>query len=247
MSFGTPTKLGFSDRIPREFGVPAGVLTPPVELGPARQFNGTTDYLMASAAAATDEPFTLATWFKVISMVNNGYALSLCVPGASQRSGLIVATSNKHLQGIAQNGGSYTLLDIAVDVNDGEWHHGVFVCASDSDRRLYLDGGNKVTSTTSVSIPSATRTLIGAVYQGASIVFRFPGIVCESAIWNIALSDSEVAQIATRGTKPSDVQAGSLVGYWPVKGDSPEVNEGTVGSSVDMTVNGTTIVNDRPF
>ena len=42
--------------------------------------------------------------------------------------------------------------------------------------------------------------------------------VTEAAIWNVALSDAEVARLAQPGVLPTDIHPASLVWYPPVWG-----------------------------
>lgn len=75
------------------------------------------------------------------------------------------------------------------------WHHACAVFASDTDRRVFLDGGHKGTDSSAVSYPSgSTITTIGArEYYNLGKTLYLSGKLGYAFIWNRALSDAEIA------------------------------------------------------
>lgn len=103
------------------------------------------------------------------------------------------------------------------------WAHACAVFASSTDRRAFLNGGNKGTNATSRTPSSPTVIRIGA-YCYLSGTKWGDAAVAEAGIWNVALGDDEVAMLAL-GVRPTMVRPQSLVAYWPLIGRcSPEVD-----------------------
>ncbi len=64
----------------------------------------------------------------------------------------------------------------------------------------------------------------------------FDGRIAEVAIWNLALTDTEIGYLAD-GASPLTIQAANLKGYWPIYGlASPEPDRS--GSGNNATING---------
>ena len=108
-------------------------------------------------------------------------------------------------------------------VNTGTWYHACGVFTSDTSRDAFLNGGEKGSDTGSRSPSSPDQFRIGArSYQAAANYFD--GSIAEAGIWNVALSDEEVAQLGL-GYSPLMIRPSALVGYWPMLGNnSPELD-----------------------
>jgi len=116
------------------------------------------------------------------------------------------------------------------------WNHACAVEASATDRRVYLNGAGKGTNTTSKVPAGIDRTTLTADNDTAQ-GFPFAGSVAHVAIWNVALSDAEVNALA-KGAHPYTIKRGALTHYWPIRGDSPEID--LVGGA-NLTVSGTPV------
>ena len=120
---------------------------------------------------------------------------------------------------------TYTITD------DGEWHHlvGVYDASITNKLTIYHDGASEATGT---SGPTALNA--GAVAGGGIGVFLgnswFPGLLDEAAVWDSALSASDVAAIYNDGTPVGLGTDGlnlSPVGWWRM-GD----NDGGTGTTI---------------
>ena len=92
-----------------------------------------------------------------------------------------------------------------------------------------FNGAAKGTDTTTTIARTLDRLLVGALISGALSANYWDGDVAEFAIYNAALSDAEVAQLAT-GLAATSVRGGNLVAYYPLLGTSspePDVMGGT--------------------
>lgn len=95
------------------------------------------------------------------------------------------------------------------------WQHGLAVFNSSSDRRVYIGGGSKGTNSTTKNATPIDQLMVGARDTPGSPADWFKGKLAHVAVWSIALSDADAALLAS-GRDPRSVQAGSLVGYWPL-------------------------------
>lgn len=196
----------------------------------ARTGWSTSNYLSASDAAATAPPLTMAAWGLVTGAVGTNMTimtLTTATGGSGQdlhalqldgsTSGRVRATSN-------DTGGAASAVATAAP-SANTWFHAAGVWSATNSRAAFLNGGNKGTNTTSKTVPSSNRTAIGV--NGIATpgqAFSSTGLLAEAAIWNAALTDAEIAVLAT-GVSPLAVRPGSLVAYWPLIGkNSPENN-----------------------
>jgi hypothetical protein len=106
------------------------------------------------------------------------------------------------------------------------WQHACGVWAADNDRRVYLNGGNKATNGTSSPGHTPNRTSLGR--NGDSTPSSYlSGRLAWAAIWNVALTDAEVAALAA-GARPPSIRPGNLVSFWSLGGfDTEETDGGT--------------------
>jgi hypothetical protein len=184
----------------------------------ARLFdNASNQYLGNSSAIVTDEPLTIAAFVycddltvnsqTVLSVANNGtfgaWYLTMSKFGAVPLQAFKYDDSNN--QGYA---------DTTTGMTVNTWHHACAVFTSDTSRAAFIDGGSKGTDSTNIADPSADRTGIACVYK-SSIAGYWSGRLAEVAVWNVALSDAEVAVLA-KGWCPLFIQPQNIVGYWPL-------------------------------
>ena len=100
------------------------------------------------------------------------------------------------------------------------WNHVAAVFASNSSRSPYLNGGSKDTSTVAQNTVTSDKIFIG---QGLGSGYT-SGRIADVAIWNAALTDTEIAILAL-GYSPLTIRPQSLVSYWPLIGrTSPEID-----------------------
>lgn len=125
-------------------------------------------------------------------------------------------------------------------VTAGTWHHICGVSVGNSDRSVFLDGGNEGTNTDSRSDPTVTETAIASRTSTADF---FDGAIDHVAIWNVDLTDGQIVELAT-GISPLLMRPDALVHYWRKMGrNSPELD---VVGGLDMTVNSATTATTSP-
>lgn len=202
--------------------------------------NGTTQYAYKdSTFSLTAAPLTFSFWAKIATAADAGTVL--CITDSVHDNDWFRANVNSAgTVGIDVNGSAFSGISTTATVTTGAWFHVVGVFASTTSRSIYLNGGNKRTDTT-LAIPTAlnlNRTALGVLAR-ASITGYFKGQVSDVAIYNVALSDAEVSQLATpiKGM-PLFIQSAALKVYLPCN----DVSDGSVPTTIiDLSGNGDTL------
>lgn len=174
------------------------------------------EYLSIDAVVKSDSyPYTLAAWAKTTNTANNQSVLwvgdkdttavyNILYLGGAETGDPVTAISRNTAGGLLFTTATYPT---------GEWCHVCAVFASTSDCRVYLNGGSRFQDTSNDNESTAyDRTAIGMA-RDSSPSHAFSGRIAFPAIWDIALSDEEVAALAG-GLYPTEVQGASLRAYW---------------------------------
>lgn len=148
-----------------------------------------SQYLYVDSNPVSAKPIALAAWSNSDSgSTDNQYILSGCIDGATTHFGAIsYNTSGGSPDGIRaiEFDGGYDYAQTTADWSASTWHSVVGIFASDTDRRGFIDGANKVTDTSSQGFNSLDKIVIGAVYTNA-YTFHFSGSIAECAIWDLS-------------------------------------------------------------
>ena len=143
-------------------------------------------------------------------------------------------TSGDPLYLEARAGGTSSYARTTTGYSINTWHHSCAVVASATDRRVFIDGGSKDTETVTRN-PTITTTAIGVNLHGGTAYNGMVGAMAEAAIWDVALTDAEVAIVAS-GISPLLMRPNDLVAYWPIIGrTSPEID---IFGGYDMSITG---------
>ncbi len=188
----------------------------------ARLFDGVDDYLENTPAPVTASPFTVAGWFRTSNMddlqdiwaVSNGGATNKAY--RCQANGPETTPVADTFRYNATSGpNSFT--DTTTGYSSNVWHHFAAVEASATDRRAFIDGGSKGTSDKDRTPAGIDTTRIGALST-----FLFDGDLAHIAVWNVVLSDAEIASLYGGRISPLRFRRDALISYWAVGGQSPE-------------------------
>lgn len=186
----------------------------------ARLWEENGEGLERAAALLTAVPMTLSAWVRPADTTSSKAVCGIGnLTGSNNNFGLFLTNAGKAEAYVSQNG-SFGEAITTASYSANTWHHLAGVFPANNSRSVYLDGGNKVTETTSITPAGVDRTSVGLQRQGGSgSQFYFLGRIAEVAVWSVALSDAEVAQLAA-GANPRTIQASSLVEYWPITGQA---------------------------
>lgn len=137
----------------------------------------------------------------------------------------------------AQAGGTEAAATASGTWTTNQWHHVAGVEASTTSRTAYLDGVAGTANTTSRSPSGSDRISIGKVAESAPAASEyFTGDIAEVGVWDVALTDAEIASLA-KGVTPPNIRPANLVFYAPLVGKhSPEPD--LVGG-LSLTLSGT--------
>lgn len=206
----------------------------------ARSFNGSAQYLSAASVPVSSKPLTIACWFNSSDITNNQTLVQLAATSGTHRYELLARGGvGGDPVTCLEIGGTTRLANTTTGYSASTWHHACAVFSTGTSRSVYIDGGSKATDTNSIiSDPaSIAQTVIG--YNLLIGVNSTTGRIAEVGIWNVALSDADVAALAT-GVSPLLVRGDALVGgsYWRLLGYSPEID---ICGGIDLTATGATV------
>ena len=182
----------------------------------AYAFNGTNQWMSTSTAPVTNIPFSMSARFKKTgTAVKNGLFLRYA---SNQLAGFYLG-SGQTVRGYFQGG---VIVDWSLGTyTTGQDTHVCITASSTTSRAGYLAGGSAVTNTTAVTLPNMTALHIGA-FDGAA---PFDGELSEIAIWNEALTQSEVDALA-KGAAAYLVRPHALRFYAPMIRDLTDIRGG---------------------
>jgi hypothetical protein len=219
----------------------------------ARHFvASSSQYLQRLGVPVSAAPLTLAIWAKPSAATPGVFAGTIC---NAATNGWFTAGCNGASPTPARayhyDNATAGIADSTVNLVANTWTHICAVFTSNTARAAYLNGAAKGTNATTMTTPALDRVMVGAGYFGGALFSPWDGDLAEFAIWNVALSDSEVAQLATGGTggiglAATLVRPGNLLAYFPILGtSSPEPD--TMGGAGLTLVNGPTSATHPPI
>ena len=182
-------------------------------------FDGTDDYATATLGSQVfDGDFAISFWFNAdtaptyTSLIQSG-------SNSSYNDGFrIYRYSNTTLAFWKGQGGYSNIFGDIGTTATGSWHH-IVVTRSGSTSTFYLNGSSIDTGTDSQSYTSTA-------FQMSFTTYPFDGLMDEVALWDSALSASNVTSIYNSGV-PNDISALSPVNWWRM-GD----NNGGTGTTI---------------
>jgi len=213
----------------------------------ARLFDdASNEYLEVGSVPDDAAPLTLACWFNCDDNSGNYYSLMgigdvaaanyfwLLLEGSptgQQVRAQIAAAS----AGVAETSTTWTL---------NTWEHAAAVFTSNVLRAAFLDGGGKGTNTTDLTPSGLDNTTIGTLHMSSAYYYYMSGSVADAAVWNVALTDADVAMLAL-GLCPLLIRPDALVAYWPLGGIYGRHDNDLLGG-YDMTAYNTPTWADHP-
>ena len=162
-------------------------------------FDGIDDFIRipdANSLTPTNQKLTIAAWFKIFETrgksimykgsKNNNREYSVGVSYASKAG---FAINNNGLLGENQIG-----INSKISINDNEWYFLVGVW-NGSEIKIYVNGKLENTKTVNATIGNFDSDLFIGTYGGDIEKYAFKGIIDDIAIFNTALSSTEIKQI----------------------------------------------------
>jgi len=169
-------------------------------------------------------PFSMAGWYRP-SSIENGSILGIGETISNQYMALGMDPTG--LAFIEVSGANITS-GAALPLN--QWSHIGAVQASTTSRFAFRNGVKGLQSTTAQPAHTGRDriTVGGLILNGTRVSFA-GGDIAELGVWNIVLTDQEMADLAA-GVLPSDIAPANLVGYWSFAEDlgatEPDLSSG---------------------
>lgn len=112
----------------------------------------------------------------------------------------------------------------SISVTASVWNHVAGTFATNASRAAYIAGGNKGTNSTSQTPSTINRFAMASLARSTPTNF-FDGQIAHIAVWNVDLTDDEVAMLGVYNISPLLVRPSALVWYSPYLGrDSAEID-----------------------
>lgn len=220
----------------------------------ARGVFSTTNYLVLNSGIITATPLTIACWVKPSAFSANQYLAGLFYTSAGSGTALdgwtiLLAQTSGNVQATCGNGVGLASGVSASGASSGSWNHVAAVFNSATSRYAYLNGTAGTQNTTNVAPSTAPdKTAAGVLIRedNSRIQAATACHIAELGFWNVALSGTEIAQLAA-GYSPLFVRGESLFYYKLLAGDSngdePEdkaintlAEQGTVSTQTHPTI-----------
>lgn len=207
----------------------------------ARSGWSTSNYLRYASGLLTATPLTMACWAKTSVSAATQVLMSLNnSASATDRNEFLLYVRSTDAVSVVTADTAASVASASTTITTGAWFHAAGVFASATSRAAYFNGANKGANSTSRTPSGINQTLIGVRNNAGSFIDPFApagaGVVAEAAIWNIALSDADIAALAT-GASPLLVHPESIVAYWPLIGNNSPENNRLSNTSV-MSISG---------
>jgi hypothetical protein len=196
----------------------------------SKVFTTTSDYLNVNTAVVTTPAFTLHCWIKQSVLGNAENYVSIGTIGSGNNRFFLQKTSADDLVHATERDTTSGQANSAIAITDTtNWHCVTGVFTSDSSRTVYLDGGNSGSNATARTPTTPDSLYLGRNQSGTASMFQ--GKMAYVAIWNRALTSTEVADLAIK--TPLAAAPSGLVAYYPLLADGND----QAGSN-NLTVNG---------
>lgn len=202
----------------------------------ARDFpNDVNQYLDGGNVADVQGFFTLHCWIQIDTATIERKIMAKWASGGTNQQYLFETNGTPHVVRLLTRDvvGSSTVTG-GTTLSTGVWYAigGRVKGTGGADQQVFLNGSSDGSGTGKNPWNTGQAFKIGRDGAGNP----FDGRICDAAVWNTNLSDSEMAILA-KGVCPLNVRRSSLVGYWPIFGvGSPEAD--LSGNGANLTVNG---------
>lgn len=195
----------------------------------ARDFNGSNQRAEGDWVGL-NVPLTMAIWFNPANASVTHVLFQLGVAGASDQ-GRFTLNAHGALVGdplrcsTVNSVGTSSFASTTTGFVAGTWQHACAVFSSSSSRAVYLNGSGKGTNSESRAINTPTKVNIGS---SQSTTGNYPShakaALALPTIWEVALTDAEIALLAKPGFNPLHMRPEHIVWHSPLIGRfSPEI------------------------
>lgn len=177
-------------------------------------FNGSSDQLYVTYNISA-WPLSFAAWYYYDGEGGSSGILGF---GQSYQKGIGIRKDGTWLEIWSGNAAQAFAKSGHYTMTSGNWYHVVGVMTSDTDKKMYVNGVESVSWTTSRTAPTPTTLLIGAMWPSGSYS---RGNFAYAHYYDKALTPEEVLEIMH---KPGSVTS-NLVGYYPLWENAASISD----------------------
>lgn len=183
--------------------------------------------------------FTWSVWINVSSSsAMSGYG-AIYVDGGNVVPYLATFYNGTSLKVIYGHSGGELTSNTNIDYN--RWTH-ILIQKSSGNVRIFIDGQLDNSTVNDTGSYSSSTAIIGAFPSFVGAGFNTHGKIDELALWNRALTNSDVTSIYNSGI-PTDVSSLSPVNYWRFENNGNDLGSGSNNATLN---NGATFSTDVP-
>ena len=187
-------------------------------------FDGTNDYLTRSPISGLETTGSVSAWVKLDSMSANGFIFQIREEeGTNNQIILLWNNASGVIRGNVKFNGTTNVVDSGSGLeNDGNWHHVALTWMSGSKTsalnvtKIYIDGSE----TDSDAIGNTWNGTAGELVIGRNGIQSnayFNGHINDVAIFDDALTSSEVSAIYNSGSPKDESSHSGLVAYYTME------------------------------
>ena len=212
-------------------------------------FDGTNDYLTRSPISGLETTGSVSAWVKLDSMSANGFIFQIREEeGTNNQIILLWNNGSGVIRGNVKFAGTTNVVDSGSGLeNDGNWHHVALTWMSGSKTsalnvtKIYIDGSE----TDSDAIGNTWNGTAGELVIGRNGIQSnayFNGHINDVAIFDDALTSSEVSAIYNSGSPKDESSHSGLVAYYTMEAysDSDTTLADDSSNSNTMTITNST-------
>ena len=204
----------------------------------AANFNGSSSKITISddsSFSPSVNPISISCWIKTTSTTD--YFISKGIASNYEYAIYINGNGQVELAAYISSGASGVFIASTSAYNDGNWHHVVGVFDPSGNFKIYVDGSQQATSSTSVSMSNGTSPLL--IGTGFNSTNYFNGSIDQVRIFNDALTSSEVTELYNETASDNSVLnypagAGCIAAY-PLQTDAVDLSGNYSGASSNVT------------
>jgi len=183
----------------------------------ARLFDdGSSEYCDIGSAAVSGEPFSMACWFYSDSITSTQALMSIADGDVTYQYYALRAegaVAGDYIAAMSWDGNQTRKAQTTSGYSANTWHHAAGVWGASDDKHAYLDGGSEGTNSDSSFVTNTLDHMCIGCTADSTPAFYVSGRVAEAAIWDVALTDAEIAIL---GDKYSAlwVRPDHIIAYW---------------------------------
>jgi len=184
---------------------------------------------------------TLACWFNRKTLGSGAqFLLSVNATSLTSFNGIAgLGSGQPSLAAVSNAGSGAGIATASSSYSLNQWNHACGVFESSTSRKILLNGGSSVTNSTSRNVSGQNNISIGTRFAAGAQGAFANALIAEAGIWNVALTDDEIASLA-KGMTCNLVRPQSLVFYAPLIRELQDIKGG-----LTLTNNNTATVVDH--